>query len=170
MAEKYVKEILEKLEEIEKLHVKLRSMVARIKKQETGSSADVDRRSSKPKKKKVSITSKEKERNSWKEKPSDIGIDAEKLQNPQGSKYLKKLGGNSLNFVAEQWRDKKEKMKGFLISLVERDTIFVTRASQTSDSIVPKAMPDAQQTGNENSEFPWKEMRYVRNRVSTQEL
>nr|XP_033329887.1 uncharacterized protein LOC117222344 [Megalopta genalis] len=168
MAEKYMKEIMDKLEEIEKLHAKLRSMVPRMKNHETGSSsASDDRETSKPKKKKDPAAEREKERKtSWKQKVSQTGIEMEKVQGSRGSKYLKKLRNSSASHVA----DATKRIKNFLAGLFERDIIFVSRAAQTSDSGVSEAtMSGAVSTGNENNEFPWKEMRYKKNRVSAPE-
>lgn len=130
MAEKYVKDILEKLEEIEGLHAKLRSLVPRIRNYEAGNGSNGVHGRSKSEKKsekksdQVTLEEKQEKKNSWKRKLSDIGVNQRKLRSTRGSKYLKKLRGSSLNFVVEQWRDKKERIKNFLSGLVENDVIL----------------------------------------------
>nr|XP_031849735.1 uncharacterized protein LOC116434923 [Nomia melanderi] len=126
MAEKYVKDILEKLEEIEGLHAKLRSLVPRMRNYEAGSGSNGVHGPSKSEKKSDHVTLEEKQgkKNSWKRKLSDIGVNPGRLKSTRGSKYLKRLRRSSLNFVVGQWRDKKERIKNLLAGLVENDVIL----------------------------------------------
>ncbi|XP_078045431.1 uncharacterized protein LOC144474461 [Augochlora pura] len=167
MAEKYMKDIMEKLEEIEKLHTKLRGMVPRMRSHEAGSSASQDRKTSKPKKKKKDpAANKERKRKSLpKQKVSEMGIDMERERSSRGTKYLKRLRNSSVSYVT----DTSKRIKNFLNDLFERDMILVSRAAQTLDDGAPEATSSEQPTGNENNEFPWKEMRYKKNRASMRE-
>ncbi|XP_076228019.1 uncharacterized protein LOC116434923 [Nomia melanderi] len=175
MAEKYVKDILEKLEEIEGLHAKLRSLVPRMRNYEAGSGSNGVHGPSKSEKRSDRVTLEEKQgkKNSWKRKLSDIGVNPGRLKSTRSSKYLKRLRRSSLNFVVGQWRDKKERIKNLLAGLVENDVILVSRAAQTAEDEGPlDATEEAQSaTGNERNRLPRKERRSNKKRTSSsQEL
>ncbi|XP_017762366.1 PREDICTED: uncharacterized protein LOC108552371 [Eufriesea mexicana] len=133
MSEKYVKEILEKLEEIEKLHAKLRCLVPRVKSYEL---KDVEIKQS------VMRETNRIDTNLPEQKPIDFHRRSEIIRNiqkdlttkiknlfdPNSStmKYFKKFKDHSSN----KWK----RFNNFLTTIYEPDITFVSRASQVSNS------------------------------------
>ncbi|CAK9821999.1 hypothetical protein ANTRET_LOCUS617 [Anthophora retusa] len=167
MSERYVREILEKLEEIEKLHTKLRSLVPRVKNNELENSLNTTKRRS------IAMESKHfvaKERNdNGKDSPgqkpvvsprsslrsavkcSETGIIKLPGTNTESRKHFKKFkerfnnrvrrfSANSVDFVTKQWQDKNDKIKNFLSNINDDDIILVSRASQTIDDDIANAI------------------------------
>nr|XP_012144608.1 PREDICTED: uncharacterized protein LOC105662967 [Megachile rotundata] len=139
MSERYVKDILEKLEEIEKLHSKLRTLVPRVRNQETQNNVStsanlteckneiIDEKNSKP----------EAFRNLRKPSKANVrklftfGRDGNSTKNPKDNKW-RRVKSNSVDFARKHWHDKKDKIKNLLSTIIERDIILVNRAAQTS--------------------------------------
>ncbi|XP_046144030.1 uncharacterized protein LOC114879520 [Osmia bicornis bicornis] len=143
MSEKYVKDILEKLEEIEKLHTKLRTLVPRVKNYDSENTVSIPAEELSKRFNKVGM--KEDNKNLPKQTPVDIHRSFETLKNvykssktniknfvtppEQDSKYFKggkwrRLRSNSVDFVKKQWQEKGDKFKNFLSNIVERDIIL----------------------------------------------
>lgn len=124
MSEKYVKEIFEKLDEIEKLHAKLRSLVPRVKNNELEITEN-----------KQSVAKETKENKHLPEQKtinlkSRIRTLFGKKTKPHLIKYFKKFKSNSGN----KWKE----LKNRLATLNEPDIIMVSRASQVSDGDISK--------------------------------
>lgn len=146
MSEKYVKDILEKLEEIEKLHAKLRSLVPRVKSHDAENISGMARKGSKN----TNKQSKGNERDSFEQKLVDIDRNLDELKNTfedskdakksvfpdaDRKKFMSKLRnrsvGNkwrkirrdSVNFVTEHWHDTNDKIKN-LLSNMNNDIIL----------------------------------------------
>ncbi|XP_012349247.1 uncharacterized protein LOC100867341 isoform X2 [Apis florea] len=128
MSEKYVKEIFEKLDEIEKLHAKLRSLVPRVKNNELEITEN-----------KQSVAKETKENKHLPEqKPITLKSRIRKLfskkTKPHLMKYFKKFKNNSGN----KWKE----LKNRLAALKEPDIILVSRASQVSDGDISKLISE----------------------------
>lgn len=142
MSEKYVKDILEKLEEIEKLHTKLRTLVPRVKNYDSENTVSIPSEELSKRINKVGI--KEDNKNLPKQTPVDIHRSFETLKNlykssktniknfvspERDSKYFKgdkwrRLRSNSVDFVKKHWQEKGDKLKNFLSNIIERDIIL----------------------------------------------
>ncbi|XP_076674261.1 uncharacterized protein LOC143372174 isoform X2 [Andrena cerasifolii] len=121
MSERYVKDIFEKLEEIEKLHAKLRSLVPRVKNHEA---------------EKVSINAQKTSESTNNNQSKGNGRDSSKtnnLKNGSPNGKWRKLSSNSANFVSKQWHGLNDRIKYLLSTIKERDILLVNRAAQTSD-------------------------------------
>ncbi|XP_076756140.1 uncharacterized protein LOC143426505 [Xylocopa sonorina] len=162
MSEKYVREILEKLEEIEKLHAKLRSLVPRVKnyKSENNPNAAKERSMNMENKQSVAKETNGNKKDSREQKPVDFRRGSETLKNTikdsttrvkklfepntKSMRYFEKfrdqskskLGNfrrNSIDYVTKQWYEQGDKIKYLLSTVIEPDIILANRASQTSD-------------------------------------
>ncbi|XP_076626428.1 uncharacterized protein LOC143344338 [Colletes latitarsis] len=141
MSEKYVKDILQKLEEIENLHAKLRSLVPRVKNQESENTSNIADKYSESleNKESIAIETKENQRNSSETLKNSSASNMwftkhlRKLKNPLIIDKYRKLKNNSVNFVTEQWHNKKDKLTNLLSTINERNVILVNRGAQTSD-------------------------------------
>ncbi|XP_053988746.1 uncharacterized protein LOC128881571 [Hylaeus volcanicus] len=162
MSEKYVKDILEKLEEIENLHAKLRNLVPRVKNQEQES---IDRLKNADNKEPISIDINESNVSQRQfidndtETLRNVGVSwcvryLKKLRSPSFTDKYRKLRKSSVNFVSNQWRTKKDKLKNLLSTISERNIILVNRAAQTSDDEQSVATSRKQSTtGGEEVQF-----------------
>lgn len=154
MSERYVKEILDKLEEIEKLHGKLRSLVPRAKNDKTEDESNSSLKHSTNMEDKYRVANETIENkiiDSPEQKPIDSRNDSESFRNTSRNstakakkifdpnsghmKYLKKLKNrssdefkrlrsNSVNYCKKQWQDKNEKIRDFLSPMYEPDIIL----------------------------------------------
>ncbi|KAF3422134.1 hypothetical protein E2986_04337 [Frieseomelitta varia] len=123
MSERYVKEILEKLEEIEKLHAKLRSLVPRVKDHEWRDVKNESKTNYLEQKPINFCRNSEIIRNMSK----DLTTKIKKLYDPNTKpmKYLKMFKNHSNN----KWKS----FKNYLLTMNESDTVLVNRASQVSN-------------------------------------
>lgn len=124
MSERYVKDILEKLEEIEKLHAKLRSLVPRVKGQELENTPSLRNMEIKDF---IANEKKGSEENSLQYKldnDSDLDKSLRRNRGSSISNKYRRMRNNSINFISDQWHDKKDKLKNFLSTISESSIIL----------------------------------------------
>ncbi|XP_026670528.1 uncharacterized protein LOC113464525 [Ceratina calcarata] len=153
MSEKYVKEILEKLEEIEKLHAKLRRLVPRVKNHEPENPSlnAASRRRSTNMGNKQPVARETIKMDLPEQKPIGFRRDSGFLKNAfktsttrmkklfdtnaRSTKHLRKFHResqnkwgrfkrNSIDFITTQWQDKNDRIRDFWSSISEPDVIL----------------------------------------------